>query len=445
MLSLVSSRRKNMLPTTHDPHTPAPATPEEMERVRAQMEKLLQSTHFRNSRRYPTLLRYIVEETLEGRGPLLKERTLGVEVFGRTPDYDTASDPIVRVTVAEIRKRIAQYYHEEAHASELRIELTPGSYLPEFLPGRDAEEPARPEDKPAIAAEVQPSPVVGGMPVASVPAQRSSRRWMIYGPAALLLIFLAAAAAWRLMRPTAVDVLWQPVFAANGPITFCLPMSVKKNGSGTADTTDAAIAHALDLADTRVPASGTFFDHELLGENVVYSDVLAMMKLESVVERQRRPVRVRLNLGTNLNDLREGPVIFLGGLDNQWTLQLLEPLRFRFAGSDADIYYIRDARSPESRQWSVRLHDKMTIVNRDYAVIARVHSEALGQVVMMAAGIGMSGTAAAGEFLASPQSMRELQRQLGPAARDHDFEAVLQTDVVDGIAGAAKIVALDVR
>src|SRR6185369_8706656 len=105
---------------------------------RAQMELLLHSTHFRNSKRYPTLLRYMVEETLEGRGAHLKERTLGVEVFGRPADYDTASDPVVRVTVAEIRKRIAQYYHESSHSSELRIELNIGSYIPEFFPGRDA-------------------------------------------------------------------------------------------------------------------------------------------------------------------------------------------------------------------------------------------------------------------------------------------------------------------
>ncbi len=427
----------------HDPNAPlAPASTEEMERVRVQLEKLLQSTHFRNSRRYPTLLRYIVEETLGGRGPLLKERTLGVEVFGRAPDYDTASDPIVRVTVAEIRKRIAQYYHEEAHASEMRIELTPGSYIPEFLSARDPEEPAAREEKPSPATERLPSTEA---PAAINSSRRSISRWGIVSLVIVLLLCLSGAASWKLTRPSAIDTLWQPVFAASGPITFCLPMSVKKNGPGNADTTDEAIAHALDLANTHLPASGTFFDYQLLGENVVYSDVLAMMKLESVVERQHRPVRVRLNLGTNLNDLREGPVILLGGLDNQWTLQLLEPLRYRFAGSDADVYYIRDARSPNSRRWSVRLHDKMTTVNRDYALIARVHSEALGQVVMIAAGIGMSGTAAAGEFLASPDLMRELQRRLGPAARDHDFEAVLQTDVVDGIAGAASIVALDVR
>ena len=95
-----------------------------------------------------------------------------------------------------------------------------------------------------------------------------------------------------------------------------------------------AIAHALDLEDKKLLSSGTFFDHETLGENVVYSDVLAMMRLESVVGHRNRPIRVRLNLGTNLNELREGPTVFLGGLDNQWTLKLIEPLRYQFGGHE---------------------------------------------------------------------------------------------------------------
>src|ERR1700729_3713425 len=113
-----------------------PKTEEEKNQVRRQMERLLATAHFKNSRRYPALLRFIVEETLEGRGEFWKERLLGVRVFNRPPDYDTASDPIVRVTIAEIRKRIAQYYHEPGHETEMRIELMPGNYAPEFLPAR---------------------------------------------------------------------------------------------------------------------------------------------------------------------------------------------------------------------------------------------------------------------------------------------------------------------
>jgi len=51
-----------------------------------------------------------VEQTLAGNEDNLKERTLGVEVFHRTPDYDTNLDPVVRLCAGEVRKRIAQYY-----------------------------------------------------------------------------------------------------------------------------------------------------------------------------------------------------------------------------------------------------------------------------------------------------------------------------------------------
>ena len=75
-------------------------TKAEQHKVREQLNRLLETHHFKNSRRYPALLRFIVEETLDGRGEYLKERLLGVRVFDRPADYDTAADPIVRVTIA---------------------------------------------------------------------------------------------------------------------------------------------------------------------------------------------------------------------------------------------------------------------------------------------------------------------------------------------------------
>lgn len=410
--------------------------------VRQQLDRLLLSVHFRNSRRYPALLRYIVEQTLLGHRATLKERTLGIEVFGRPVDYDTAADPIVRVTIAEIRKRIAQYYHEEAHTGELRIELNPGSYIPEFLDPREPESLVAPPEP--LVEPVEPSEIV------EVEAAATTRKrwlpWALYGALTAVLLCAGVLLARVTILSSAMDRMWSPVFAESGPITFCLPISFQKNKAGDAATTNAAIAHALDVPGTTSPAAGeTFFNHQVLGENVVYSDVVAMTKLESVIERQHRPVRVRLNVGTNLNDLREGPTVFIGGLDNQWTLKLLEPLRYRFAGSDAKEYYIRDANAPGDRQWQVRLQEKMTVVNHDYALIARIHSASLERVVVVVAGIGMSGTAAAGEFLSDPVQVKELERRIGYRNRDRDFEAVLETDVDDGIAGAARIVALDVR
>jgi len=100
--------------------------------VQEQLERLLASSYFSHSKRFPTFLRFVVQHALAGQGDLLKERTLGIEIFGRSPDYDTAADPIVRVTAAEIRKRIAQYYQEPGRENEIRVSMLSGSYVPHF-------------------------------------------------------------------------------------------------------------------------------------------------------------------------------------------------------------------------------------------------------------------------------------------------------------------------
>src|ERR1700693_5585630 len=100
--------------------------------IRTQLTLLLASPLFNHSKHYPSLLRYVVNETIEGRGGHLKERALGVEVFGRDADYDTNADPVVRTSACEVRTRIAQYYHEPGHEVEIRIALPAGSYVPEF-------------------------------------------------------------------------------------------------------------------------------------------------------------------------------------------------------------------------------------------------------------------------------------------------------------------------
>ena len=77
------------------------------------------------------MLKYVVSAVIDGRGSDLKERTLGVEVFGRDPEYDTNADPVVRISASEVRKRIAQFYHENGDSAKLQIELPLGSYVPE--------------------------------------------------------------------------------------------------------------------------------------------------------------------------------------------------------------------------------------------------------------------------------------------------------------------------
>jgi len=80
--------------------------------IKKQLKRIQSSPHFSHSRRYPNFLNFVVHKALEGRQVDLKERTIGIEAFGRPPDYDLNDNPIVRVTAGEGRKRLAQYYYE---------------------------------------------------------------------------------------------------------------------------------------------------------------------------------------------------------------------------------------------------------------------------------------------------------------------------------------------
>src|SRR5499427_6093292 len=100
----------------------------------AQLTRILESPQFRSSKRCSLFLRYVVEQASENHLDWLKERTLGIEVFGRNPQYDTNQDPVVRAAAGEVRKRLAQYYLAPGHEDEIRISLPAGSYIPEVQP-----------------------------------------------------------------------------------------------------------------------------------------------------------------------------------------------------------------------------------------------------------------------------------------------------------------------
>jgi len=418
--------------------SPLPMSEEERQKVREQLNRLLETHHFSHSKRYPPLLRFIVEETLAGRGDFLKERLLGVRVFDRPADYDTAADPIVRVTIAEIRKRIAQYYHDEEHDAEIRIELLPGRYAPEFRARGHKRQIAPIAPSAAEIAELEAMGVPRTDLLKASPDTRaaasSPRRWPI-AAALLLVVGIATAIAVHLFISAPIEQMWAPLLDSPHPIMFCLPTDVEKRRNPNGE---------IEQPVPAMPSVPTFLEWQALGENVVYSDVLATLHIANVLAEHHHDYQARLTNMITLEDLREGPAILIGGLDNQWTMRALAPLRYHFAGSDEDRYWIADARNPHFRDWSLDLKMKYVAVTRDYAIIARLYNEQTGQPQMIVAGIGTSGTSAGGEFISDPARMKELSKRIGEGFKDRQFEVVLSTDVVNGVAGSPKIIAVSV-
>src|SRR5580698_5669806 len=128
-------------PTMHiatptDPRTSEPGkileTEKDVELLREHLREVIAGPAFKASQRSGQFLKYIVDQAIGGHFDSLKERIIGVELFGRSPTYDTGEDAIVRVTASDVRKRLLQHYGKDGAASEFRISLPLGAYIPEI-------------------------------------------------------------------------------------------------------------------------------------------------------------------------------------------------------------------------------------------------------------------------------------------------------------------------
>jgi adenylate cyclase len=96
--------------------------------VRGELGRILASRCFEQATRSSKFLQFVVDQTLAGQGDRLKGYTIAIEVFGRSPDFDAQSDPLVRVEAGRLRRRLTEYYADEGRNDSVRIELPRGSY-----------------------------------------------------------------------------------------------------------------------------------------------------------------------------------------------------------------------------------------------------------------------------------------------------------------------------
>jgi hypothetical protein len=400
-------------------------TEEEKLAVGAQVERLLATPFFNHSRRFPSFLRYVVNQTLSGNTENLKERTLGIEIFGKSADYDTANDPIVRVTAAEIRKRIAQYYQEPGHQSELRLSLPPGSYVPQFQQAST--------EAVVVEAAIELSMPVSAAPLSLAGARSAARsRWAFSGwkwtaSASLLLVAASSFFAWRHARRSAFDEFWNPVLSSNDPVLFCV-----------ADQTQYT---ALSLRDAADPARQVVLNEKVTA--VIIDDLSTITKVAGVLQSAGKHYTVRGEGTTSLMDLRNGPSVIVGAFDNAWTLRLLRPLRYYFANNPTmTVFSIVDSTAPEKSRWVVDRAQQIATRNYlDYAIVARFTDATTGKPALIAAGIGRGGTIAAGEFLTNPDLLQTV-RNRAPSPALKNVEVVLSTQIIDDEPGTPKVEAV---
>lgn len=366
---------------------------EDQKAIRQQLERVLASPHFNHSKRYPAFLRYIVEEAIAGRSEEIKERTIGAQVFGRPADYETNTDPIVRVTAGAIRRRLSQYYLEPCHEHEVHIELPAGTYVPIF---------SIPEPLPALQT-------VPKLPLEQ-PAGTTRRlvrkmwnatpRWFRYIAAAATIVIVASS-SFTYKEQAAnnpVNQFWNPLIASNQTMLLCV-----------------ANARENDF-----------------GENVSLPDMLTLSQVENTLKARKRAYQVVDISTVDPSKMGAGPLVFVMPYHNRWATQLTQGLRFRFdatenpnpaPGTPKLQGTIKDSLGQtEWRNGHSGTHEE------NYAIIARFFDKTLARTIVLISGVTPAATTAAGQLLTDAKYTDLLASRAPADWQKMNVEAVVRTE-----------------
>jgi len=403
--------------TPPDPTVPPP------DLVRRHLDDLLASPHFRNSKRSQLLLKYVVGAYLEGSLDRVKERIIGQEAFHREPDYDTNQDSVVRTTAAEVRKRLAQYYQDPGHETEIRLVLPQGSYAPDF--------------------RLSPAMRVTAAPGAVEPGRARPLRWAT-GVGLAFAVIASGVYVIAAMRASALDRFWMPLLDDPAEAVICIeqPLRIYRFvGPRTDDLNQAMVgspATPFAPADSRKDSAVQLSELLPTGEQYfTYGDLMASVRLGEMFSRRRKPFQVLGDRLTSYKDLRGRPAVLIGQFNNVWTNGLTSGLRY-YLGKTTAAYEVRD------RQGGDKVIASLARLNRaeDYAIISRILDVTTEKTVVAVSATTFFGTLAAGDFLTHNSYMQEAFQSAPAKWWKKDVQVVIRSRMIGGMPGPPKMVAL---
>ncbi|HLJ48322.1 MAG TPA: hypothetical protein VKU01_20045 [Bryobacteraceae bacterium] len=384
--------------------------PEHNGAIRQELDRVLASHEFRSSKRSQEFLRYIVDHTLNGNVDILKERTIGIEVFGRPTSYEPSDDATVRVKAGEVRKRLGLYYAGQGANDPVRIDLPHGTYIPEFHWRETEPSESVIEALPVTKAEGKEHPV-------------RPRAWMAV-VAIVVGITVAALVWWRTtgQSPSAIDEFWAPVVQGSSPVSLCAAF-VPVYWPDRTPTSEKPLR----------PEDFTLLNDQFVGGG----DLVAVARLSSMLTRMKRPYRVRIGSETSLRDLQVAPAILVGYSITRWK-EISRELRFFIDGS-RNPKCITDNGQPTT--WALPNLPADRHTDEDYAIVSRVFHPDTHAMLVEIAGIMQYGTDAAADLVTNSDLMADALRQAPAGWQTKNLQLVLHVKVISGAPSAPKVVA----
>ncbi len=404
--------------------------------IRRQLQIILNSPSFHGSKRCQQFLDYVCQKSLSGETGALKERTIAIEVFGRQPQSDLGEDTIVRVGAREVRKRLAQFYvTPEGAASEIRIDLHPGAYSPEFHYGAPS----------SVEEPIAPPPAA---PAVEEPVRRRWRRGLIFAVgltvAATLVVTALVRASSSNPNVEAFQRFWDPVFRAPEPMLLAVAHPIVYHPS----------RRAMRLSEASQPPRETEAQRpiqlpskELDGTDMIpvfnqyvgFGDMVAADEVSMMMAHKSKATRLRLASGVVFEDLRKTPALLIGAVTNRWTMELQQSWRFRFKYTPEMRTVIVDTEG-NGQEWAIPAKEDGS-APEDYMLVCRIRNSFTGGTLMVAAGLKQFGTEAAGRLLTDPEQLGAILRKLPPKWESGNLELVLHASVIGNTPAQPEVVA----
>ena len=387
--------------------------------MRETLRSILDSVHFRKSKRYPALLECVVKHTLDGNLDALNERAVAIEVFGRSTDYEPSTDSIVRNSLGEVRRRLALYFGEHPDA-QVRIDLPHGSHTAEFSFGTQPVD-ANDEEQQSIRAPSQSSEHQGVM----------RWRWTFAAAAVALVVISLAITGIKLLNPASpLDRFWAPILSSQEHVTIALgaPFEQALRPSGSHPQDNALLHYMTQLPNSPVP------------------DISAANSIDQFLTTRGAKSEIRMANSIQFSDLHLAPAVIIGaGQMNSWAARLGAELRFQFQQTaDGRAHSIIDTKNPSNSEWQVNIDRPYDQVSRDFALITRQLNPTTGQWWIGIGGTTAISTDEAERLVLDPAAMKSIEAQLPSGWDRKNLQFVVELTLVNGSAGGSRVIASDV-
>ena len=426
---------------------------QEIEAVRKHLDEVVQGDAFRGSYRSQQFLRYIVEKTLEGNVNSLKERTIGVELFQRSPTYDTGQDAIVRVTASDVRRRLLEHYGRDGYASPFHILLPRGSYIPEIevqhAPAGHAKTTA---PQPIEAGEMPANDGASSLHESHGVRELSRRGTAVAIGAIACLILLLGGEAWRLSIASKLTTALPPwsVILKPGHETEII------TSDPNVEELQELIGHSIsisDYANHRFIPDGTppTRDEELFFSFYQHADNAAAVDTPLAVSIARLApgdlsIQIHSARSLHITDLQNDNNIILIGSprSNPWVELFQDQLDFRFIfdkASNQEIVENVNLRGNEQAQYLPTARGFAT--GESFALVALVHNGNRSGRVLLLAGASGEGTEAAGHLVTDRDHLVRVLQYCGISGNGpvQDFELLLELRTLAGSPSTTNMVA----